>query len=104
MVITRGFAYGMTKPSTDALYTRVSRETRYKGKNFVETAVWRFGDVVVTSAVSGLRLLGVGVGGLALLGAGVASLATWVATRAGWSADLAPDEPTGSSAEGTAAG
>lgn len=104
MVITRGFAYGMTKPSTDALYTRVSRETRYKGKNFVETAVWRFGDVVVTSAVSGLRLLGVGVGGLALLGAGVASLATWIATRAGWSADLAPDEPTGSSAEGTAAG
>ena len=104
MVITRGFAYGMTKPATDALYTRVSRETRYKGKNFVETAVWRFGDVVVTSAVSGLRLLGLGVGGLALLGAGVASMATWVATRAGWSADLAPDEPAGPGTEGTAAG
>ncbi|MCP1373446.1 NTP/NDP exchange transporter [Dyella lutea] len=104
MVITRGFAYGMTKPATDALYTRVSRENRYKGKNFVETAVWRFGDVVVTSAVSGLRLLGLGVGGLALLGAGVASMATWVATRAGWSADLAPDEPAGPGTDGTAAG
>jgi AAA family ATP:ADP antiporter len=94
----------MTKPATDALYTRVSRETRYKGKNFVETAVWRFGDVVVTSAVSGLRLLGVGVGGLALLGAGVASLAAWVATGAGWSADLASDEPTSPAAERSAAG
>jgi AAA family ATP:ADP antiporter len=91
-VATRGFAYGMTKPAVDALYTRVPRETRYKGKNFVETAVWRFGDVVVTSAVSGLRMLGWGIGGLALAGVGVATLAAVVARRAGWSPDLAPDE------------
>ena len=91
LVITRGFAYGMTKPAVDALYTRVPREMRYKGKNFVETAVWRFGDLVVTSAVNGLRALGLGVGGLALAGAGVAALATIVARRAGWSPDLAPD-------------
>ncbi|WP_242451738.1 MFS transporter [Rhodanobacter sp. T12-5] len=90
-VVTRGFAYGMTKPAVDALYTRVPRETRYKGKNFVETAVWRFGDVVVTSAVSGLRMLGWGISGLALLGAGVATLATFVSRRAGWSPDLAPE-------------
>jgi len=93
MATTRGFAYGMTKPAVDALYTRVPRETRYKGKNFVETAVWRFGDLAVTSAVSGLRMLGVGVTGLALAGTGVAVLATWVSRRAGWSPDLAPDEP-----------
>ncbi|WP_099654267.1 MULTISPECIES: MFS transporter [unclassified Rhodanobacter] len=93
LVITRGFAYGMTKPAVDALYTRVPREMRYKGKNFVETAVWRFGDLVVTSAVSGLRALGWGVGGLALLGAGVAALATVVSRRAGWSPDLAPEDP-----------
>jgi len=92
LVITRGFAYGMTKPAVDALYTRVPRETRYKGKNFVETAVWRFGDVLVTSAVNGLHMLGLGVGGLALLGTGVAALAAIVARRAGWSPDLAPDE------------
>jgi len=92
MVISRGFAYGMTKPAADALYTRVPRETRYKGKNFVETAVWRFGDVVVTSAVSGLRMLGWGISGLALLGAGVAALAAVVSRRAGWSPDLLPDE------------
>nr|WP_255523431.1 MFS transporter [Rhodanobacter sp. 7MK24] len=92
MVTTRGFAYGMTKPAVDALYTRVPRETRYKGKNFVETAVWRFGDFAVTSAVSGLRLLGAGISGLALAGAGVAVLATWVSIRAGWSPDLASEE------------
>jgi AAA family ATP:ADP antiporter len=92
LVITRGFAYGMTKPAVDALYTRVPRETRYKGKNFVETAVWRFGDLVVTSAFSGLRMLGWGVAGLALLGAGVATVATVIAQRAGWSSDLEPEQ------------
>ncbi len=92
LAVTRGFAYGMTKPASDALYTRVPRETRYKGKNFVETTVWRFGDLVVTSGVSGLGILGWGVAGMALVGAGVAGMATVVAQRAGWSPDLAPEE------------
>ncbi|MDE2306946.1 MAG: translocase [Xanthomonadaceae bacterium] len=104
LVTTRGFAYGMGKPATDALYTRVPRETRYKGKNFVETAVWRFGDLVVTGAVSSLRGLGVGVAGLALLGTGVAALATVVARRAGWSPDLAPELPASAGAADTVAG
>ncbi|MGN2242027.1 NTP/NDP exchange transporter [Frateuria sp. GZRR33] len=91
LVTTRGFAYGMTKPAVDALYTRVPRETRYKGKNFVETAVWRFGDVLVTSGVSLLAWLGVGVGGMGLIGAGVATMAAWVARRAGRAPDLARD-------------
>lgn len=91
IVTTRGFAYGMTKPAVDSLYTRVPLETRYKGKNFVETAVWRFGDLLVTSSVNGLHAFGLGVAGLALLGTGVAALATAVARRAGWSPDLAPD-------------
>jgi len=89
LVTTRGFAYGMTKPAVDALYTRVPREARYKGKNFIETAVWRFGDVVVTSGVSLLGWLGVGVGSLGLIGAGIASMSAWVARRAGRSPDLA---------------
>jgi AAA family ATP:ADP antiporter len=91
LATTRGFAYGMTKPAVDALYTRVPRETRYKGKNFVETAVWRFGDVLVTSGVSLFAWLGMGVGGLGLIGAGVATASAWVARRAGYAPDLAKD-------------
>jgi len=91
LVGSRGFAYGMTKPAVDALYTRVPRETRYKGKNFVETAVWRFGDVLVTSSVSLLGKLGMGVAGMAMIGAGVSAFATWVARRAGHSPDLLPE-------------
>ena len=88
MVGTRGFMYGMTKPASDALYTRVPRETRYKGKNFVETAVWRFGDLVITSGVSGLGKLGVSLASVALIGVGASSLATWIARKAATSPDL----------------
>lgn len=91
LVTTRGFAYGMTKPALDSLYTRVPREMRYKGKNFVETAVWRLGDVLVTTGMNGLRAIGVGLAGLALVGTGVAAVAAVVARRAGWSPDLAPE-------------
>jgi ATP:ADP antiporter, AAA family len=91
MVGTRGFMYGMTKPASDALYTRVPRETRYKGKNFVETAVWRFGDLVITSGVSGLGKLGVGLASIALIGTGASALATWVARKAATSPDLASE-------------
>ena len=92
LVGSRGFAYGMTKPAVDALYTRVPRETRYKGKNFVETAIWRFGDVLVTSGVSVLGTLGMAATGMAGLGAGVAVVATWVAAHAGHSPDLLPEQ------------
>jgi AAA family ATP:ADP antiporter len=88
---SRGFTYGMTKPASDALYTRVPRETRYKGKNFIETAVWRLGDVLVTSGVSLFGMLGVGVAGMASVGVGVSVLATWVARQIGRAPDLAPE-------------
>ncbi|WP_329743568.1 translocase [Dyella sp. A6] len=92
MAVTRGFAYGMTKPASDALYTRVPRETRYKGKNVVETLIWRLGDVVVTSGVNVFAAVGIGIGGMAAVGAGVSGLAAWVARRAGRSPDLLPDD------------
>lgn len=96
MVGTRGFMYGMTKPASDALYTRVPRETRYKGKNFVETAVWRFGDLIVTSGISGLVKVGMGIASIALIGVGVSSLGAWVARKAARSPDLAAEEDQGS--------
>ena len=75
LVVTRSFAYGVTKPAADALYTRAAREIRYKGKNFVETAVWRFGDVAVASALDGLRALGATLGVIGAVSAAAAGLA-----------------------------
>lgn len=91
LAISRGFAYGMTLPASNALYTRVDREGKYKGKNFVDTVVWRFGDVVITSGLSMLRSLGVGVQALAAGSVGCAALAGWIGARVGNSPDLAPE-------------
>jgi AAA family ATP:ADP antiporter len=91
MIGSRGFTYGMTKPASDALYTRVPRETRYKGKNFIETAVWRLGDVVVTSAVSVLGILGTSVATMASIGVGVSALAAWISRLVGRTPEVAPE-------------
>jgi len=97
MIGSRGFTYGMTKPASDALYTRVPRETRYKGKNFIETAVWRLGDVLVTSGVSLFGMLGVSVAGMAGVGVGVSALSGWVARQVGRTSDIAPQAAAQSS-------
>jgi AAA family ATP:ADP antiporter len=66
-VITRASAYGVFKPASDSLYTLVDAETRYKTKNFIDTSVWRFGDLAVTSSLNLLRTIGVAVPGFAAL-------------------------------------
>jgi AAA family ATP:ADP antiporter len=86
-VVTRGSAYGMFKPAADSLYTRVDAETRYKGKDFIDTAVWRLGDVVVTLGFNALRALGTALPGFAIL-AGMAGLAS---SMIGWRITRAPD-------------
>jgi AAA family ATP:ADP antiporter len=87
LVVTRAGAYGLFKPASDALYTRVDRESRYKGKNVIDTAIWRFGDVVVSGSMALLKPLAVGVAGYALASAAFAALASW----AGWRTAHAPD-------------
>ncbi|HEX7341222.1 MAG TPA: translocase [Rhodanobacteraceae bacterium] len=80
-VVSRGMAYGMTKPASDSLYSRAAREARYKGKNFVETTVWRFGDLVVTSGLNGLQALGAGMAVIAGIATGFSALAAWLGHR-----------------------
>ncbi len=81
-VVTRASAYGVFKPAADAVYTRVDAETRYKTKNFIDTSVWRFGDLVVTSGFNMLRSLGTTVPGFAVLAMLAAGCSGWVGWRA----------------------
>jgi AAA family ATP:ADP antiporter len=83
-VVTRASAYGVFKLAMDSLYTRVDAELRYKGKDFIDTAVWRFGDVIITLGFNALRALQVALPGFALLCAlaGAASgIVGWRAAR-----------------------
>jgi len=88
-VITRACAYGVFKPAADSLYTRVNAETRYKTKNFIDTSVWRFGDVVITSAFNLLRSLGVAAPGFAALTMFAAASSGWLGWRITRSPELA---------------
>ncbi|HLT91685.1 MAG TPA: MFS transporter [Woeseiaceae bacterium] len=79
-VVRRGFGYGISKPATDMLYSVVSREAKYKAKNFIETAVWRASDLAGVWAqrlVSGIGLAGMSVACLPLAAAWV-GLALWI--------------------------
>jgi AAA family ATP:ADP antiporter len=44
-VATRSGEFSLNKPARETLYTRVDRESRYKAKAFIDTAVYRGGDL-----------------------------------------------------------
>ncbi len=81
-VVRRGLAYGLSKPASDMLYSVVSREAKYKAKNFVETAIWRASDLIAVWTVRLLSGLGMAVSGVALLCVPIAAawslLAIWI--------------------------
>ena len=80
LIVSRGLAYGMLGPARESLFTHVPRSLRYLGKNAVDTAVWRFGDLITALSLNALRTVGAGTAGLAALGA----LAAGAAGATGW--------------------
>ena len=90
-IVTRASAYGVFKPAADSLYTRVDAETRYKTKNFIDTSVWRFGDLVVTSTFNLLRTLGIALPGFAALTMIAAASSGWLGWRITRTPELASD-------------
>lgn len=81
LIVTRGLAYGMVGPARESLFTMVSRDLRYKGKNAVDTAVWRFGDLTVALSMNALRTVNVGIAGFAAISAASAAIAGFVGFR-----------------------
>lgn len=81
LIVTRGLAYGMVGPARESLFTQVSRDLRYKGKNAVDTAVWRFGDLTVALSMNALRTVSVGIAGFAAISAASAAVAGFLGLR-----------------------
>ena len=93
-VIRRGGNYGLMRPCREMLFTVVGRRAKYKAKNFIDTVVYRGGDVVSAWVYAGLAALGLGVGQTALVAAPVAGLWALVAWRLGRSLEnKSHDEP-----------
>jgi ATP:ADP antiporter, AAA family len=86
-VVRRAAQYGIAGPAREVLFTVVSREEKYKAKNFIDTAVSRGGDALSGWAFAGLLGLGLGVTGIALvaipLSAAWVVIAVYLARREG---------------------
>ena len=81
-VLRRALGFGFSKPTSDMLYSVVTPEEKYKTKNFIDTAVYRSGDVVAGLALKVLGAIGLGMSAISLLmlpfSAVWASVALWL--------------------------
>lgn len=57
-VVRRSLTFGFAKPASDMLYGVVSKEAKYKAKNFIETVIYRGGDVFSTWTIKFLGAFG----------------------------------------------
>ncbi len=57
--LRRALGFGFAKPTSDMLYSVVTRDEKYKAKNFIDTAVYRGGDLAGTWTVKAIWALGV---------------------------------------------
>lgn len=64
-IARRALGFSFSKPTTDMLYSVVTPEDKYKTKNFIETAVYRFGDIIGAWSVK--LMMGLGIAGVSLV-------------------------------------
>jgi AAA family ATP:ADP antiporter len=69
-VVRRVAQYAIARPSREICFTVVNQADRYKTKNVIDTAVYRFGDVSSAWLQAGLRSIGYGLGGTIAVGVG----------------------------------
>lgn len=82
-VIRRAGNYAIMRPAREMLYVVLSREEKYKAKNFIDTFVYRGGDAVSAWIYAGMRSLGLGLSSIAFIAVPVALLWAWIAFRLG---------------------
>jgi ATP:ADP antiporter, AAA family len=58
-IVRRVGEYAIAKPAREVLFTVLSREEKYKAKNFIDTTVSRGGDAMTGWIVNGVKSLGI---------------------------------------------
>ena len=82
-VLRRAGNYAVMRPSREMLYVVLSREEKYKAKNFIDTVVYRGGDAVSSWIYTGFRTLGMSLSTIAWIAAPISLIWAWVAYRLG---------------------
>jgi len=83
-VLRRAGNYSITRPVREMLYVVLSKEEQYKAKNFIDTAVYRGGDMASAWIYTGLGTgLGLGLSAIALIAVPVSGIWAMIAYRLG---------------------
>src|SRR6266849_2630969 len=64
-ILRRAADYAIARPAREMLFTVLTREAKYKSKNFIDTVVFRSGDAASGWVYAALKGLGLGLAGLA---------------------------------------
>lgn len=77
--------FGLSRPTREILFTSLSREDRYKAKNFIDTVVYRAGDQFGSWSYAGLGAVGLGVAGISIAAVPISiiwlSVSYWLGKR-----------------------
>lgn len=83
-VVRRATAFSVAVPTVNMLFTVVSAEQRYKAKNFIDTVMYRLGDLCSSWIFNILKSAGFNLVTIALVGASLGAawiLVAWVLGR-----------------------
>ena len=73
-VFRRGGNYGLTRPAREMLYTKVTREERFKSKPVIDIVVYRGGDAISGTLFAFLTDgIGLGLAAVAVVGSAIAA-------------------------------
>lgn len=82
-VVRRAGNYAIMRPAREMLYVVVDRESKYKAKNFIDTAVYRGGDAMSSWVYAGMKSMGLSIANIALIAVPLSLVWAWVAYRMG---------------------
>jgi AAA family ATP:ADP antiporter len=82
-VAQRSLNYGILGPTKEMLFTVVDRETKYKSKNFIDTAIYRGSDVTASWIFKGLISAGLSVAQIAWVYVPIMGIWAWGAWQLG---------------------
>jgi AAA family ATP:ADP antiporter len=85
LVIRRWGEYAFIRPGREMLFSPLTTEAKYKGKNLIDVPVYRGADALVAQLQNALKASGTTATGVALLGAGAAlvwaGIGAWLGRR-----------------------
>ena len=82
-VLRRAGNYAVMRPAREMLYVILSKEEKYKAKNFIDTVIYRGGDAVSAWAYAGLKAAAISLAFIALIAVPLAAVWAWIAFRLG---------------------